>query len=62
MAGLFAPVEAIKRSVGLGEGYNYAKAAKIRFCPMLAVILAHWAPLLRWQAEGRQAQALPAEE
>jgi hypothetical protein len=28
MAGLFAPVEAIKRSVGLGEGYNYAKARK----------------------------------
>lgn len=26
MGGLFAPVEAIKRGVGLGEGYNYAKA------------------------------------
>ena len=25
-AGVFAPVEAIKRGVGLGEGYNYAKA------------------------------------
>jgi hypothetical protein len=48
------------------EGGFSAKAttrpAKIKFCPMLAVILAHWAPLLRWQAEGWQAQALPAEE
>lgn len=30
LAGAFAPIEAIKRGVGLGEGYNYAKAREDR--------------------------------
>lgn len=30
MGGLFAPVEALTRGVGLGEGYNYAKAREDR--------------------------------